>query len=151
MQSHLPRKCAPPAGAARSGLVPAPASASQLPEQHSSFLYPYFRSSDFIFNISALVRGLESSCLFYNMYSFQAHVRSTENGFLQSPYAVNTIIVAEAYGRFYFESDSRLDEDFYVLQSRASFVLKLDHVTAENDGFLTKVKPRQSWLTGLKT
>ena len=54
-------------------------------------------------------------------------------------------------GEFYFESDSRLDEDFYVLQSRASFVLKLDHVTAENDGFLTKVKPRQLWLTGLKT
>ena len=108
--------------------MPVPASASQLPEQHSSFLYPYFRSSDFFLEISRQARGLRSSCLFYLHDPFQAHVRSTENGFLQSHYAVNTIIVAEAYGRIYFESDGRLDEDFFLLQSRA-ILSQLDHVT----------------------
>ena len=32
-------------------------------------------------------------------------------------------------GEFYFESDSRLDEDFYVLQSQAILHFRLDHET----------------------
>ena len=122
---QVSREVSPPSCSVRSGVAPAlPVSCLNSP---AAFSFPIFEALILFSNISALVRGLGSSRLLYNMYSFQAHVRSTENGFLQSHHAVNTSIVAGAYGRLLFESDRPLDEDFYFMQSRASFVFTLDH------------------------